>query len=676
MTRRKMSTLFLLTFFTFSLLTPLFGAEGPLVYILPRDDKAIIILGDIPRNVHSFQVFRKEKKQTGFISLTPGPIQPVQDPLEAMELMGDDVSWIARRMGTIQPAHLWRRLTNDRVMAATLCLISPGLRFALGRMFIDKTVTPKSTYSYRVVLLDSREREIKKIEKTITIKKSGMVDKPRNLTAKDDDGVVTLTWDYPEYRGSEKDLTTGFYVYRSSGVSEKIKLTPAPVLRIEGALEYKDRDVKTDTSYIYYVAAVDLTGTTSEMIQSKPITPRDTKKPLVPMGLTAVDKKDGVLLVWQISPELDVVSYNVYKSRGIHETFQKITTTPLALDEPRFVDTKAERGIAQYYRVSALDRSGNESAFSGPATIVPYDPDPPGEIQALTFTLDEKKRYITLTWQPLKDKDLAGYFIYRGKDKESLIRITGDPVPRGKNPFFKDEGYKQKGLTPGEEFVYGVAGIDTSSNQGAFAYVNVFVPDNKPPSPPYSFSARTTKEGFIRLGWQPSLAGDVTGHRVYRQSKQEKFRLIKELKKEATEWIDEEVTKGIEYFYKMTEVDSSGNESDFSPTVHLIPLDMIPPLPPEKAEARFDKRGIRISWEGSLDTDVKGYHLFRADYSGARWKQINSAIITTFQYTDSLGKKGNVYGIASVDSSGNLGEKLIIPLITETTQEDGKRDKK
>jgi len=36
-----------------------FGQSAPPVYVLPAVDKAIIVLGDTPRSVYSFQVYRK-----------------------------------------------------------------------------------------------------------------------------------------------------------------------------------------------------------------------------------------------------------------------------------------------------------------------------------------------------------------------------------------------------------------------------------------------------------------------------------------------------------------------------------------------------------------------------------------------------------------------------------------
>lgn len=136
-----------------------FAQQGPPVYILPAVDKAVIVLGDTPRTVKSFQVYRKGPGEREFRLLTPGPVVPAGDPYQTARLMGRDFDWIVKRMGNRDPELVWRKLQADRNKTLAFCLISHGLRAAMGRTFVDIEVGKGEEYRYRVILLDALNKE-------------------------------------------------------------------------------------------------------------------------------------------------------------------------------------------------------------------------------------------------------------------------------------------------------------------------------------------------------------------------------------------------------------------------------------------------------------------------------------------------------------------------------------
>ena len=117
--------------------TGAFAQSAPPVYVLPAVDKAIIVLGDTPQGVHGFQVYRKGPGEREFQLMTPEPIQAATDPAVAANLMGSDFGWIARKMDSLDPEVVWRKLRLDRNLAQAYGLLSHGLRLALGRTWID-----------------------------------------------------------------------------------------------------------------------------------------------------------------------------------------------------------------------------------------------------------------------------------------------------------------------------------------------------------------------------------------------------------------------------------------------------------------------------------------------------------------------------------------------------------
>ena len=635
-----------------------FGQSAPPVYVLPAVDKAIIVLGDTPRSVQGFQVYRKGPGEREFRLVTPEPVAAAADPYTAARLMGRDFEWIARKTDSLDPQVVWRKLRRDRNLALAYGLVSHGLRLALGRTWVDTGTTRGATYRYRVVLLDAAGRAVDSHEREIRIEDPERPPPPGGVRAAYDERLVTIEWDYPPFRGGIEDRTVGFVVFRRRGAGAFEPLSPAPFLRIEGYLSAFDQDVRIGETYTYAVVAVDLIGTASPRVEAPPLAIEDTAVPLAPVGLKATDRGEDVLLIWKMSPELEVTHYHVYRGFSVDEEAEllRINPQPVPYEEPRFVDSQAPRGVALYYRVVAVDRRGTQSPLSGPAPLVAEDREPPGAVGRLQARVNEEERTVELSWEAPGDPDLAGYYVYSGPDASRLMRLHGKPLEPEARPGYLDSGYQARGLEPGRSLVYAVSAIDNSYNEGPREVVEVQIPDNVPPDPPSGLSARPTREGEVRLSWQPLLCFDLELYRVYRGDAKG-FTPVAELDKDATGWLDQEVERGKPYRYTLTAVDTSGNESPPSPEVAVVPTDIHPPAPPAELRAERARRGIRLSWEPSPDSDVEAYRVYRSEYPGGKAARVMGTVRERMDYLDRGGSAGLVYAVSAIDTSGNEGAR-------------------
>lgn len=637
-----------------------YAQQGPQAFILPAGSSVAVVLGDTPRLMDGFRVYRQDPGSRDFRLLSADPIRPVADPYQAAEIMGPDFRWVAKRVGSLDPPLVWRKLRADRDQTLALCLVSHGLRKAMGRTFIDDTVTRGTNYRYRVELLDMYGQVIERIDRRVQAGPPAAPEAPEDLKAEARDGQVSLSWSYAPYRNRTDDLAVGFRIFRREGGSPVENLTPTPVLRIEGWLSYIDTEVENGKTYTYQVEAVDLIGAVSSRGTSPPVTPRDTRAPLVPSGLRGVDDQEGVLLLWRLSPDLDLASYNLLRSERVEGEYVRINPQPIPGDQARYLDRGIVRGTSYYYRVTAVDSSGNESAPCGPTSVLPADSEPPPEVTGLSLNVDAEKRAITLYWNRLEIPDLQGYFVYRqavvegADDGESskTMRLNADPLPVTEKPAFADTGYKDSGLAPGGRFRYGVSAVDSSYNEGPVVFAEAAIPDDEAPKAPLSISARSTEEGTVRLRWQPGLEKDLAAHRIYRKEVRS-FELVAELERSRTNWIDPEVQTGHSYRYHITELDDSGNESEPSREVEVIPTDIVAPEPPLFLEMQAERKGFRLSWQLSPSDDVAGYLIYRAAYPGAPWRKLTRNPVEKASFADSQGGAGNLYGVSAVDRSGN-----------------------
>ncbi len=91
----------------------------------------------------------------------------------------------------------------------------------------------------------------------------------------------------------------------------------------------------------------------------------DFLAPAVPTGLTFDSTPTEITLTWNKSPELDLAGYKAYRSALIGGPYNPIAFE-LLRGGARFVDDGLALGTTFYYKVSAVDMSGNESLQSAP----------------------------------------------------------------------------------------------------------------------------------------------------------------------------------------------------------------------------------------------------------------------------------------------------------------------
>ncbi len=93
--------------------------------------------------------------------------------------------------------------------------------------------------------------------------------------------------------------------------------------------------------------------------QSGPVV--DTVAPNPPVGLQVQDQGGMVKLTWEENAEADLAGYRLYRSSSEEGPFKQVNTEPILC--PWYFD-EVLPAVMTFYKVTALDESGNESAFS------------------------------------------------------------------------------------------------------------------------------------------------------------------------------------------------------------------------------------------------------------------------------------------------------------------------
>jgi uncharacterized protein len=232
-------------------------------------------------------------------------------------------------------------------------------------------------------------------------------------------------------------------------------------------------------------------------------------------------------------------------------------------DRVAYRDTDLTPGRCYSYRVAPYGPRGDLGAWSSVLShawgILPRAPTAP--------SVEAGDREVQLAWSGVTTlqngaplRDLAGYAIYRRTDREAWRRLNPTPLVATR---YQDVAVKNE-----VEYTYM---IRTVRRLGDYTLESLDSPsrtvtprDLTPPPPPLNLVAVPTSRG-VELRWEPSPAPDLAGYRVYRVRVGEAtpVRLNRELAQQPY-FVDTQASPGQTYYYWVTAVDISGNESQTS----------------------------------------------------------------------------------------------------------------
>jgi len=402
-------------------------------------------------------------------------------------------------------------------------------------------------------------------------------DVPSGLRAEAAPDSVSLGW-----TASDSSDVKEYRVYRDTASIDSTAGPSAltPLATTNGnATTFVDRGVERRATYYYRVTAADTAGNESGFSNEAQATPADRTAPDVPTSLSAEAPGDSVDLAWEASDSTDVGSYRIYRSKApIDSSAGPSALTALdttGASATAFVDKEVQLASTYYYRVTAVDTASNESGFSGEVTVTPGDQTPPDVPTALAATVDADT--VDLGWAASDSADVAEYRVYR--DTAPIDSTAG---PEALTAFdttgASTTSYADSTGQSGTTYYYRVTAVDTADNESSFSG-EVWRTPGPAPTVPQGLSASATAD-TVDLGWEPVSASDLERYRVYRGTAPidsaagpSSFAAFDSTGAGTTAFADTTVQSGTTYYYRITAVDTSLNESAFSREAQATPGD-------------------------------------------------------------------------------------------------------
>jgi fibronectin type 3 domain-containing protein len=328
-----------------------------------------------------------------------------------------------------------------------------------------------------------------------------------------------------------------------------------------------------------------LTALTACALKTDPLIPASPRPEQV-KNIKAVARDSIVFLSWPVPTKniegvnmqlADILLFRVYRAEFGRERrkarYKQYVELKMAKPTPANVrngivvwsDADVKYGYTYGYRIRAMSIRGGVSNQSEEVRITPLlGPAPPKGVKALGGD-----SFNFITWETVTtwidgspDKGFIGYNIYRGTE-----RGIYDEPPLNKDPLTATS-FKDTGAINNRTYYYIVRSVngqvqpwlESPNSEEVTATPRHLTPPNRP-------TGLRAVPGVNRvfLSWNENKESDLAGYHVYRSTKHGKDydRLTEKLLLRTT-YSDEAVAVSKTYYYVVTAVDQSGNESEYS----------------------------------------------------------------------------------------------------------------
>lgn len=265
-----------------------------------------------------------------------------------------------------------------------------------------------------------------------------------------------------------------------------------------------------------------------------------------------------VLVLIFVTAIAGVVIYNFYFSSQFSEitNFRELYATEIQLPIiSKFAVSDLDKN--RFYHLQKSDRLEFNQQVIGAATG--DKPVAPIEIELIDPKIG---RLILISWQKPKYGDYHLVNIYRSEDADVSPELIADNL--AVSGFYQDTS-----VIDGVTYYYEIRSAYQAEENIVESEYNLAYPiassDETPPLTPKDVVVqKTNKIGELKIKWKNPPDDDFKAIKIYRTQQPGDIGesdLIAEIKDESAEFIDSDVEGNIVYYYTLTSIDNSDNES-------------------------------------------------------------------------------------------------------------------
>ena len=365
-----------------------------------------------------------------------------------------------------------------------------------------------------------------------------------------------------------QDSIVGFNVYRSTGNTNQF--LPLNGVMLSSTMR-GFTDLAPEGVNYYQIEAIDVFNnsifSTVNLGQLN-----DTEPPLAPVGLTGfIDTTGLVILDWDDNTEQDLLGYHVYFNNGPEGEFA-ILTSGSTIDSTGFIDSIAAQTLSEkiYYRIRAIDFSGNQSIFSEPLELDRPDLVPPVEGQFKSNDTDRINGVVEFTFVNSTSSDVVLNELQRKElEQRNWTTVLRDTTQKAIH-------FVDKDAYPGISYQYRIRSVDDVGHITISDTLNVQTFEKAITDDVLrDFNAKSSSEGIV-IAWVYETKNPIRKIVLFRAEGRGPMRTHKHLSLEDLEisgnifrYIDKDIEKGIAYQYQLLIRHENDQTSPLSPQIKV-----------------------------------------------------------------------------------------------------------
>ena len=273
-----------------------------------------------------------------------------------------------------------------------------------------------------------------------------------------------------------------------------------------------------------------------------------------------------------------------------------------------FIDTEAPTNELVTYRLEFVDALDNPTGLTLEKSeiLLPQTPLPPIYLRA-----ENEDKRVTLYWQyPLlsdnTDDKVIQFLVYRIDPATNQHEQVNTKVILKNNALF-EYSYSFTINSTGQTEQFYVKAVDISGQHSESSEILHFETiDNIPPNAVLAVDTQILSGRRVQVQWQASTDTEIHGFNLYRSpslsDKSSYVRLNNQvLSKFQTTFSDTLLSNSSDqlFYYRVTALDSDGNEGPYSVAALALLQDESPPRSPTRLSAEYKDGVVELTWDQS-----------------------------------------------------------------------------
>ena len=291
------------------------------------------------------------------------------------------------------------------------------------------------------------------------------------------------------------------------------------------------------------------------------------------------DNKKNIFVVWgDARNSYNSMVFNIY-GQIIDSTGTKIRSN-LRLENSPYGDNREPdiQFSGNDFTLSWISWDNENRVYRTFSNLWNYKPSLYGEMTSIIFGSEEDGTiYRKISWQKIPSPNTQINFQLRSGNSAEETANSHWYGPSDTSDFFCNNlGEDINATHQGDKYIQykaiftSLQGNTSILNSVSVEYISI---DTIPPNPPNNLTA-TASHSSVLLTWEPIADKDILQYVIYRGEKSKEYDIgWKEIApKNSVSFKDTTAINGTRYYYVITAMDSSHNESSFSNEVSCIPI--------------------------------------------------------------------------------------------------------